>query len=185
MNPETFLAKSVRWQFFASLTFAGDVPPESIRQEMLFAWLHWFHRLECKKGKQTRRSEILWLLREELGEIGARLHYHLLLGGLSNHLVNKRTAMASCSEWERLHGGSARNYIYDVHSDGAAYVLKGLTSAEVDSALGAVNYEQGKFRDEAGRRVWVGNALMWRILTRTSNNRLVTARAMRALSRGS
>lgn len=191
MEPDQYLAKMVDWQFFATLTFAAKIPTESNRNKMFHAWASWLDQLEKAKGsnRHTRRPSphhaFYWMLREELGEIGGRLHYHVLIGGLSKNLVNTRTAMASCAKWEKLHGGMARNYVYDSHLDGVGYVLKGLDQQAIASKIGAIDYEMGKFVGAEGRRVLLGHSLTWKLLNRTSNKRLVKARVMRALNRGS
>lgn len=189
MSPEHYVANKISWQFFATLTFSR-MPSDAVKQKMLFAWLRWFSEMgrkqQTKRAPGTRPERLLWMVREELGEVSGRFHYHALLAGLPQHLVNVKTAMASCAAWENQGGGMARNYIYQSDLDGADYVLKGLTQNDLQATnrYGQYLYEVGKFNGEEGRRVLLGHDLTWKLVNRKSNKRLVTARAMRALRRG-
>jgi hypothetical protein len=190
LAPEQYLAQKISWQFFATLTFKGAVPKEPERNKMLYAWVRWWRHLEGNHGKSLgpaeKKSAPLFIVREELGEITGRFHYHALLGGLSQNLVNIKTAMSSCAKWEDLHGGMARNYIYAPTLAGVEYVLKGLSPGREESAkLGAIQYEMGKFQGDEGRRVLLGHSTVWKLLTRKSHKRQVKARDMRAALRGS
>lgn len=189
MSPDHYVANKISWQFFATLTFSR-VPTAAVREKMLFGWLRWFSEMSrkqaAKRSTGTGREKLLWMVREELGEVGGRFHYHALLAGIPEFLVNVRTAMASCAAWENQGGGMARNYIYQPDLDGVDYVFKGLTHNDLQATnrYGQYLYEVGKFNGEEGRRVLLGHDLTWKLVTRKSNKRLVTARAMRALRRG-
>jgi len=189
MSPDHYVANKISWQFFATLTFAR-VPTGAVREKMLFGWLRWISEMsrsqQAKRATGTRPERLLWMVREELGEVTARFHYHVLLAGIPEYLVNVKTAMASCAAWENQGGGMARNYVYQPDLDGVDYVLKGLTQNDLQAVnrYGQYLYEVGKFNGEDGRRVLLGHDLTWKLVTRKSNKRLVTARTMRALRRG-
>ena len=56
---------------------------------------------------------LLWALRQEPGEIGGRLHFHALIGGLPSYAVSVPTCFSIMAAWERLGGGLARCREFD------------------------------------------------------------------------
>jgi len=147
--PDALAVVPVEWQFFGTLTFHEKrTPPKRIQLCMWFA----FWRKLCKTWRvDSGRS--LWLLRLEKGEITQRAHFHFLSAGLPSPLVNERSCMVAMRLWAKQGGGIARVRIFDRAQDGAAYVLKGLTGADV--------YESCKFnREEIGPDGASGRELM-------------------------
>lgn len=152
MNPLSYHASLHHWQFFVTLTYGhdgvgGKVPVELVRKKMLFAFLRQvcLGRYKTKQGERLHRSrwhDLLFLAREEQGEIGGRYHFHLLLGGLPPARHNASEANVMISIWKECGGGIADVRMYDARLDGVSYVLKGL---EQWSFEGANSYEVAKF----------------------------------------
>lgn len=140
-NPLTFFARRELWQFFATLTFANPLPGVIARRRMLLAWLRVLARkLNCDI------LDLLWLAREEPGEIGGRPHFHVLLAGLPLRVVLPMTNFFLAHAWRKLGGGHPRCYIYDQRLSGVAYVMKGLEDGGfARRSSGAVAYEIGKY----------------------------------------
>jgi len=153
-TPETYLLSYVPWQLFASLTWAGS-KSSGLRIRTLFAWLR---TLGEWSGVHFHR--VLWLAREEHGEVGGREHYHVLVGGLRSERLSIGFNHAARNEWKRLGGGFARVRAYEADAAGVSYVLKG------DAEKGANHYEAQKF----GKARWG--------MTSKSTVKLLLARAV-------
>jgi len=84
----------------------------------------------------------LWCSRREAGEIGGRVHFHIIIGGLAGKRVHPGCCFQLMRLWESIGGGMARIRVFNPALDGLGYVLKGLDGAD--------SYESSKF---AGRSV--------------------------------
>jgi hypothetical protein len=148
----------IAWQYFGSLTFVQANLPTSVRRTMVFAL---FRKLA--KPLRVYFPDLLWVLRLEEGEITRRRHFHLLIGGLPQWSVKRRSCFALMRTWEGLGGGMARMRIYDPRLAGESYLKKGLgflsTKDSTDGVVtsmpaahktleGANAYELGKFGSE-------------------------------------
>lgn len=131
---------------------ALKVPDEAGRRKMLFAFLRRAgftkrHKVkpdlaERMNAREYRRrteqaangvhvervpfKHLLWMAREERGEVGGRYHYHILLGGLSPSTLNKSTCFALKGLWTSIGGGFADVRLFDTSLPGVKYVMKGL-----------------------------------------------------------
>jgi len=96
-------------------------------------------------------EKFVWVRRSELGELGARHHYHFLMGGRNIQSVSLDTCFWLMASWEALGGGFARVEPYEPEKNGSsggasgalAYMLKGLN--------GGLAYETGKFASMAAQ----------------------------------
>lgn len=126
------------WEFFGTLTFAGRVPPQ--RKARAFATNYFFRVAKCVG---VGFSSLVWVLREEVGEMGGRRHFHFLLAGSRLPLT-----LAGCAilkrVWERV--GRGRGFadvkVYDRALNGAGYVTKCLSGV---ATPGGASYEVRKF----------------------------------------
>lgn len=109
---------------------------------MVFAFLR-----TCARNFGLHFKKLLWCLRSELGEITARHHFHVLIGGLPHFAVRKQSCFALMAQWEKIGGGMARVYPFSSTLDGVEYVLKGCEEAfnAAQSRIGASEYELTKF----------------------------------------
>jgi len=133
--PELRVLAVVRWQLFLTLTFKREAIRDKVRGTMLMTFIRKFENVT-----QAVPRRLLWCCRRERGEIGSRLHFHLLIGGLPTKRVHKGLCFQTMRLWESMGGGFARVRVFDPVLDGLGYVLKGLDGAD--------GYESGKF---AGR----------------------------------
>jgi len=95
----------------------------------------------CRLGSRrfgVKPEEFIWVRRSELGELGARHHYHFLMGGKFGESVTIDACFRLMNDWEALGGGFARAEEYQPGASGALpYMLKSLN--------GGLAYETGKF----------------------------------------
>ena len=150
--PELQILNKIAWQFFATLTFKSERLPERVRLSLFFALLREF----CAEF-DLKFAYLLWCLRQESGETFGRRHFHFLLGGAREALVNLTTCFWLMDKWEKLGGGMARIHVFDSRLNAGSYILKrnGFSNA-VD--LGDA-YESAKFASKAcelmlADRVW-------------------------------
>lgn len=116
-------------------------------------------------------QDVLWVLRLEEGEITNRRHFHLLLAGLPEYHVTRRSCFAFMKTWEGLGGGIARCRIYDPRLAGVDYVLKCLsdpsvekTGHDLDKTLqGANEYELKKFSSELVQQLTLSRSVQDRL----------------------
>ena len=122
----------IRWDFFATLTFAGTVPRESIAYGLAFRWLRGV--AEACDVKPYKR--LISALRGEFGELGGRFHFHCLVGGTNTR--NYITAGHALEHrWKVItNGGRVEVRQYNRTLAGAEYVSK---------CLGANDYEAKKY----------------------------------------
>lgn len=121
----------VRWDVFGTLTFKGCVPRRRI------AYGHaWQHLRQAAELTGQPYAHLLSALREELGELNGRFHFHYLLGG-----TQTRNAITLAhrleAAWKRQTGAIAKIRPYDCSQAGVAYVTKCLSGADV--------YEMNKY----------------------------------------
>lgn len=129
---------------------------------MLFAFLRMVARGELRDKKSKKRvhsvlfKNLVWLAREERGEIGDRYHYHVLLDGLPLARRNRVETFVWKRLWTQLGGGFIDARPFDARLSGAAYVLKGL---DTWSYTQANHYELTKFGQDAdGRELIVSDS---------------------------
>lgn len=135
-NPVLHTLARVDWQFFGGLSFKQAKMPERIRLSMFFA----FARRLARMGKLFF-PDLPWCLRQEPGEIGGRLHYHFLIGGLPQRLANLSTVFFLLDAWKRIGGGHAKITEFAPTLNGVAYVSKCLGQDRIE----ADSYESAKF----------------------------------------
>ena len=139
------------WQFFATLTFKSERLPERVRLALFFALLREF----CAQF-DLKFPFLLWCLRQERGESGGRRHFHFLLAGAHETLVNLTTCFWLMDKWEKLGGGMARIHVFDSRLNAGSYILK---RSGFDESIGGDAYESAKFSSKAcelmlADRVW-------------------------------
>lgn len=118
-------------EFFATLTFAGNVPRTQIAYGLAFRWLQ-----ELAKVCGVPYKRLLIALRGEEGERNGRFHFHCLVGGTTTRNYH---ALQHQAEWLwKIQSGGARVDVrqYDRSLAGADYVYK---------CLGANAYELNKY----------------------------------------
>lgn len=121
----------IQWDFFATLTFAGNVPKPKIAYGLAFRWLQ-----ELAKKCGAPYNRLLIALRGEEGEENGRFHFHCLVGGT---LTRNYHTLQHQAEWLwKIQSGGARVDVrqYDRSLAGADYVCK---------CLGANAYELSKY----------------------------------------
>lgn len=128
------------WRVFATLTFKGAVPSETEAQRITYA-----HLYRSARVLSIPFRRLVWVLRQEHGEIGGRLHFHLLLGGVADGA--RRVTIGSCFVlnhlWKQLpRCGMAQHRLYQPELHGAEYIVKVLTERSTE---GANAYELSKF----------------------------------------
>jgi len=191
------------WAFFVTLTYASKdksgnprkVPNLRERRAMLFAFLR-----EASKGRKRNKHGtriesvpfpcLLWLAREERGELGGRYHFHILLSGLPSTRTNRTECFALKSIWTGLGGGFADVRLFDTGLPGVSYVMKGLAEW---SKVHANAYELSKFtEDEKDRmlilsdscvRKWGAESKSTRALGNSRSTVITGARPLVPLSR--
>ena len=135
--PELRVIAKLRWQLFITLTFRKAELSDRVRASMLIAFVR-----QVENATRVPPRRLLWCCREELGEKGGRLHFHLLMGGLPAGRVHVGQCFRIMRIWEkRIRGGFARARLFDPMLDGVGYVLKGLSGEDF--------YESGKFSQKA------------------------------------
>jgi len=134
-NPVLHSLARVDWQFFGGLSFKSARVPERIRLSMFFGFGRRLAKL-CK----LYFPDLPWVLRQEAGEIGGRLHLHFLMGGLPEHFANLSTVFYMLDAWQRMGGGHAKITEFDRTLNGVGYVSKCL-----GHRIGADLYESAKF----------------------------------------
>jgi hypothetical protein len=122
----------INWDFFITLTFKNPLPRESVRKAMFWRWCR-----DVSKISGVPYKDLLIALRGELGEIGARPHFHSLLGGVATcNMMSLRSQMMRC--WKIISGNADADFrLYDRSLAGADYICKCLG--------GANSYEINKF----------------------------------------
>lgn len=158
MHPVAYNASLHRWQLFITLTFrskdgsgnAVKVPKADERQKMLFAFLRRVALGLKRSHKGGNRIEVipfgalLWVAREERGELNGRHHFHILLDGLPPSRLNTSERFAIKAIWSGLGGGHSDVRMFDTRLPGVEYVMKGLAGWRQANAN---SYELRKFDD--------------------------------------
>ena len=121
----------LRWDVFGTLTFKGCVPRPRIAYG--HAWRHFRQAAELSEQPYAR---LLIALREELGELNGRFHFHYLLGGTQTRNAITLSHRLEYS-WKGQTGAMAKIRPYDDSQAGVAYITKCLSGADV--------YEMNKF----------------------------------------
>lgn len=165
MDGIAFNASLHSWAFFVTLTFdskdecgnAKRVPGYGDRQKMLFAFLREVAKGN-KRNKQGKRIEsvnfpsLLFLARDERGELRGRNHFHILLDGLPPTRKNLSECNVMKAIWKGLRGGHADCRLFDTRLKGVTYVMKGL---EQWSRVHANAYEMAKFTEDEKDRMLI------------------------------
>ena len=109
----------IQWDFFATLTFAGNVPRTQIAYGLAFRWLQ-----ELAKAGGVPYKRLLIALRGEEGEENGRFHFHSLVGGTATR--NYHTLLHQAEHLWKIQTGGARVEVrqYDRSLAGAEYVCK-------------------------------------------------------------
>ncbi len=142
MKPEVVFLERVPWQFFATMTFRKVDLPRKVRISMFFKFAR-----QISRQHRIFFPNLLWALRLERGEIGGRLHFHSLIGGLPASAATKGNCFAMMALWaDSCGGGFARIRLFAPDLDGVSYVIKGLDGPAHN---GADLYESGKFVDQS------------------------------------
>jgi hypothetical protein len=185
-SPAHYHAMQERWTFFATLTFGGSVPAPALAFALQRRWLDVVARPLLHEIPES----LLWLSREELGELNGRLHFHVLIGEIRDaSRVNNKTCLALMDQWEQVtkrklgNAGMARCRVFQPNMDGAGYVLKGLENVSDWTLRGANTYEIGKFSAELGRTVRLARPLVLRWLEGKGHKYALHARALRDAGR--
>lgn len=129
-NPEVWTLGAIPWQLFCTLTFKGlRLANPSLKAGVTRVTM-WFglYRRFCRQFG-IADSGLLWCMREEAGELGGRMHLHVLIGGVREQLINERTCFWLMHRWEELGGGMARVRLFDSALPGVEYFLKTEISA--------------------------------------------------------
>ena len=122
----------VEWQFFNTHTFGNPLPKAYVRGSMFWRWAR-----DVSEISKVPYKNLLIALRGEQGEIGARPHFHSLVGGVPTcNLMSLRSQMFR--SWKMITGNADGDFrLYDRSLAGADYVCKALG--------GANSYEINKF----------------------------------------
>jgi len=118
--PEAVALRGIRWQLFATLTFAEDRLPRGLRVKRLFQWLR--HLNGAKTPVPWKR--LRWFARWETGGRIGRGHYHLCIAGLQPECVNVTFAHAAERAWLRFAASRGEVALWNPALDGAGYALK-------------------------------------------------------------
>jgi hypothetical protein len=136
-SPVVFAVRNVPWQIFATFTYHDPLPPlhrcALLRQIIIGKVCKLTHTRFCRHFSLTRF---------EKGEIGGRLHNHVLFGNLKPGVHITELCLRVKEYWD-VHYGFARVWPYDCTLDGVQYVLKGLERYEYLTE--AQSYELRKF----------------------------------------
>jgi len=139
-QPEVHLLSRVPWQWFVSLSWK-DQKSEGITLRTLFAWLR-----TVSKWASVPFPRLLWVYRCERGEIGLRLHLHVLIGGLPERVAKSLSMIHSVRNGWLSHGGGwSRVTPYVDSLAGVDYVLKGDYEGIGVGTVGGSAYETRKF----------------------------------------
>ena len=150
-SSDAYTLEKIDWDFFATLTFE-KVPPRVVMLRMV----HEFLRRVGAKFKANYKWDLLWVVRHELGEIGGRPHFHVLIKLPGSATSNKKTSLHQIKHLWKLTsekpgkikaGGFIDIRTYDSSRNAAAYVVKG-TGWDNSKAN---EYELAKFSQD---RAW-------------------------------
>jgi hypothetical protein len=165
MNPVAFNASLHAWEFFVTLTYESrdkhgnllNVPNELERRKMLFAFLREVAKGN-KRNKEGTRIEsvtlrhLLFLAREERGEVRGRYHWHILISGLPSSRINVTECHVWKHIWKGLRGGHSDVRLFETGLSGVSYVMKGLDEW---SRVNANAYELSKFSESQRDRMLI------------------------------
>jgi len=98
-NANVHLLRNIPWQLFVTLTWSA-VKSEGVKHRILFAYLR-----TLSKWAGVHFHQLLWACRQERGEVGGRLHFHVLVGGLPQRCLTLSLLHASRKLWKKEGGG--------------------------------------------------------------------------------
>jgi len=136
LAPEVEAAGRIEWQFFATLTFRGQVPRPAMRLRALQVWLS-----AVAAASRVPFPRLIWFARDEQGEIGGRHHFHVLIAGMPSSLLTLGACYWLGSMWSK---GFSDVRLWVPALGGVDYTLKGLGED------GANCYEARKFVCSSG-----------------------------------
>lgn len=114
----------VQWDFFTTLTFKNPLPKESVRWSMFWRWARHVSEI-C----EVPHKSLLFALRGEKGEIGARYHWHCLVGGIpACNWINLQYRLVGVW-WQISNKAHCDVRLYDRSLAGADYISKCLSGA--------------------------------------------------------
>ena len=123
----------INWQIFGTLTLKSLRLSERMQSRQI---MRYFEITSRKLG--VNRKSVQWVVRSEHGELGGRLHYHFLLGGLKPSQLSRTTEWFLWDLWHnQINGGRTDIRRYNPRLPGVSYIMKGLDGADV--------YESAKF----------------------------------------
>lgn len=168
MSALLHLIQRQEWQFFLTCTFKNSrTMGAKARHSMQFELLRYMGSF----GAERRRGNALlnnlqFVIREELGEQGNRLHWHALVTGLKPSYVRTSTCLLSIGYWLGMGGGMAKIRVYEDGLDASSYICKGLEELTFEDTTrnGANRYECGKFNGDDTLMLIPSRALLatWR-----------------------
>ena len=121
----------IQLDFFATPTFAGNVPKPNVAYGLAWRWLQ-----ELAKKCGVPYNRLLIALRGEVGEMNGRFHFHCLVGETTARNYHTLEHQAEWLWKHQCHGARADVRQYDRSLAGADYVSK---------CLGANAYELNKY----------------------------------------
>jgi hypothetical protein len=126
LAPEVWSLGKIRWQAFVTLTFRGEPPGCARANRNVRTWL-----IGVARFARVPYNSVLWVVRPELGEKTGRYHFHVLIAGLPQHVVNITFLKRIAYRWQF---GFSDVRLWLDGLDAESYVCK----------AGANTYELGK-----------------------------------------
>lgn len=174
-RPELWALRRQDWQLFVTLTFAdrqapgitfkGQVPRKVVAAcTPAFNWLR-----ESARALAMHWMELLWALRLEPGELGGRLHYHTVIGGIPPHHTKAFVCGRLETIWRHQFGHGFAEVEWWDGRDAVGYLMGEEDFGDWNS-FEAQGYELRKFG--APDRLILGNAFVekWRKLLHSDNS---------------
>lgn len=119
LNADTYYLNKVRWQFFGTLTFKTEIPPEFIRLSMFYKLMR-----QTAKAQRIHFQRLPWCLKQERGDTLGTLHFHFLLTGLPKRSVTEKTCRQIESKWRSGGGGISKVTLFNPSLSGCDYLAK-------------------------------------------------------------
>jgi len=147
--PEIHILNRIPWQLFWTGTFANPLPSAHRRRNMLFAFLRKVAALQ-----RVHFKRMLWTVRDELGELTGRPHFHALLGGFDPQRYNLTTCFAVIDCWLKIGGGKTHCTLFDSRLNAVDYLTKPALAHDPTNQnelrlrgirIGGDRYESAKF----------------------------------------
>jgi len=182
----------VPWDMFISPTYASSlangnslaVPTPPVRRCILFEFIR-----RINEAYNIPDGCLLYVAREEFGELNGRAHWHILLGGL-HHIAGrgirpspniKSDTYRLIALWKKCgkSAGIVDSRAFDARLSGVDYIMKGLKYGDYSTDQ-ANAYEMNKFcEDEEGRQLILAPSVLRYLALRSRNRRHQKARDMK------